>query len=157
MAAGALIAIGLAASAVGTVMQASAASKAAKESKRANLMAENARQQQTQLEANRRRREAVRQALLTRSNAIATGTSQGAAQGSGVAGAAGQAVAQGMQTQQTTNAAVSIGNQIHDANRALAVSQAKMQRTQALGGAISALGGGLVDMAPTFGRIVGRA
>jgi hypothetical protein len=144
---------GLGVSLAGSFMQASAQQTMAREQRDASLKAENARQQQTQLDASRRRRTAVREMLMARSSALATGTAQGAGQGSGVAGAMAQATATGFQTQQTVTAAEELGVRGHQANRDYAKATAKGQIGMAQGSMISSLGGAMMSMSGTIGRL----
>lgn len=139
---------------VGTFMAASAQSRMAEEQKEASITAENSRRQQMQLDASRRRRQAIREMLFARSTALSTGVNQGAGgQSSGVLGAMGQATATGRQNVQTVNAAETLGGRVFDANIQFAEATARGQKGMAMGGAISSLGGALVSLAGTFGRV----
>ena len=148
-----IMGVGLATSLAGSFMQASAQSKMAKEQSAASKRAEDARQQQMQLDASRRRRQAVRDSMLARSQAMAVGTAQGASQGSSVAGAMAQATATGFQNQQTTQSAEILGAEVFSANRAYADATAKGTSKMAWGGAISSLGGMLMNNAGTLNRL----
>jgi hypothetical protein len=125
---GALGAIGTATSIAGTALgvmgqfkQAAAAEKA-----------EEARRNQMTLEANRGRRAVIREAIATRSLALATATQQGAEAGSALPGASGQIIGRAAESMQGINFSEDISNQIFDANAAYA-----------RGGMISSLGSGL--------------
>lgn len=141
---------------VGTFVSASAAITQAEETKRASIAAENARRQQMQLDANRRRRQAVRESLVARATALSVGTNQGAGQGTGVAGAMAQATATGRQNVQTTNSAEVLGNRVFDANIAYAEAVAKGQKAMAFGSLISSIGGALTSSAGTLGSLGGQ-
>ncbi len=147
------IGLGVAAQVAGTVISASAQSRMAEEQRQASVAAENARRQQMQLDASRRRREAIRQMLFARSAALTTGTNQGAGQGSGVQGAIGQAVATGRQNVNTVNSAETLGGRVFDANIQYADATARGQQGMNFGSAISSLGGALVSNAGAIGRL----
>lgn len=147
------LALGAVASIGGTVMQASAQSKMAREQKAATERAENAREAQMRLDADRRRRQAFRESLLARSTAMSTGTAQNAAQGSGVAGGMAQAVATGLQNQQTAVAAETLGAEVFAANRDYAAATARGTSKMAWAGALSGIGGMLMNNAGTIGRL----
>lgn len=147
------IGIGLAASVGGTIMQASAQSKMAKAQKEASDRAENAREAQMRLDADRRRRQAFRESLLARATALTVGTAQGASQGSGVAGGMAQAVATGLQNQNTITNAEILGGEIFAANRQYAAATARGQSRIAWGGALSAFGSAMMSNAGTLGRL----
>lgn len=145
--------LGAAASIGGTIMGASAQSKMAKEQKEATTRAENARQQQMALDADRRRRQAFRESLLARSQALTVGTAQNASQGSGVAGGMAQATATGYQNQQTVNSAEQLGARIFDANRDYAAATARGQSKMAMAGALSSFGNMIMSNSGTIGRL----
>lgn len=104
--------IGLALAAVGTGVSA----YSAYESSQASQDAEAARKRQMQLDADRRRREAIRQAQIARGNAVNSAASVGASEGSGVQGAISTISGNSQETITNTNQNVSLGNQIYDAN-----------------------------------------
>lgn len=145
--------IGLGLSAVGTVISASAQSKMVAEQTRASKLAENSRQQQMQLEAQHQRRQSVREAILARSMSLSIGTSQGAQYGSGVAGAMGQATAQGVENQNLSAQGEILGSRVFAANRAYFDATARGQRGMALGQGLSAIGGALVSNAGTINQL----
>lgn len=150
------IGLGVAASVAGVGYSAISTNKAAKEQKAASTRAENARQQQNELDAMRRRRQAVRQAMLARSQAVSAGVNQGASlQGSGVLAGAGNAYATGQQNQQTITAGQLLGNQVFDANRAYASATARGQQGAAWGNALANIGGMLISNAGTINRLGG--
>ena len=141
---------------VGTFVSASAAITQAEETRKASIAAENARRQQMQLDANRRRRAAVRESLVARATALSVSTNQGA-QGSGPQGAMAQATATGNQNVQTAGAAETLGNRVFDANIAYANAVAKGQKAMAFGSLISSIGGALTSSAGTLGSLGGQS
>ena len=148
--------IGTALSLVGTVVQASAQAQMVAEQTAASKRAENAREQQMQLEAQRQRRIAVRQALLARSQSLAVGTAQGASYGSGVQAAMGGAVAQGQENQANVNQGEILGGRIFQANRDYFDATQRGQSAMAFGAAISSIGGAIASNAGAIGRLGGN-
>lgn len=126
--------IGLAISAIGLGVQVDAAGDAAK----AQQKAEAARKKQMELDALRRRREAIREAIAARSLALSNATAQGAAEGSGLLGGYAQIAGQAGRNILATNQNVELGNQIYDANSQYASAQSR-----------SSIGGGMVDIGKT--------
>lgn len=104
--------IGLALSAVGVGVSAYSAYQAAD----ASQDAEKARKQQMTLDAQRRRREAVRESLLAQGQAINAAAAQGASEGSAVKGAVAAISGNAAESIVNTNQNVALGNQIYDAN-----------------------------------------
>lgn len=145
--------LGIATSVGGTIAGASAQSKMAAGQREASQRAEDARQQQMSLDADRRRRQAFRESLLARSTALTVGTAQNASQGSGVAGGMAQATATGYQNQQTINSAENIGGRIFQANRDYAAVTAQGQSRMAFAGAMSSVGNALMSNAGTINRL----
>lgn len=115
--------------------------------------AENARSQQMQLEAQRQKRQAVRQSLMARSMALTAGASQGAQYGSGVAGGMGEAVNTGAEYQQGTNSSTIIGGRIFDANRNYFDATANGEAAMSMWSGISSLGGVIAGNSDTIGRL----
>ena len=142
---GAAGAIGTAATVAGLGIQYEGQRKAEEGAKRAEQL----REAQMNLEETRARRNIVRQALVARSEALTNATSQGAAQGSGLAGGFGQV--QG----ETGGAAVAnaqnaqIGRDTFAVNRSIARGQSQAN----LGSGISSLGGALVKNQNEIGRL----
>lgn len=151
----ALSLIGTVLGVVGSFVQASASARMAEETKNASIAAENARRQQMQLDANRRRRQAVREGLVARATALSVSTNQGA-QGSGPQGAMSQATATANQNVQTTNSAEVLGNRVFDANIKYAEAVARGQKAMAWGSLISSIGGALTSTAGTIGQLGGQ-
>ncbi len=104
--------IGLALAAVGTGVSA----YSAYQSSQASEDAEKARERQMQLDAARKRREAIRQAQIARSTAIANAEAQGASTGSAVQGGVAAISGNAAESINNTNQNVALGKMIYDAN-----------------------------------------
>jgi hypothetical protein len=137
--------IGTAISAAGTVagiagqlMSASAAKKA-----------EKLRETQMNLESAREKREIVRRSIMARSQALATGTAQGAQYGSGVAGAMGNVTNQAASGLLGVNQNQQIGAGIFSANRQMATAG----MIGSFGSGLQSLGGSLVSNQDMYGRL----
>ena len=129
--------VGLALSAIGTGVSVIGQQKQADAAKDA----EKARKKQMQLDAMRRRREAIREAIAARSLALSNATSQGAAEGSGLQGGLAQVAAQAGRNILDTNQNEQLGNQIFDANR----DAASGQSLASFGSGMRDLGGTIMD------------
>ena len=136
----ALALVGAALSVVGTVVSASAQADAASKQEAQAKKAENAREQQMQLDASHRRRQSVREALVSRANNLATGTNSNAQYGSGVQAGMGQATSMGLENQQVTNSTEILGSRVFEANRKYYEAGAKGQKAAAFGAGLGALG-----------------
>lgn len=147
--------IGTAVSLVGTVVQAGAQQKMVNEQTAASKRAENNREQQMQLDSQRRRRQAVREAIMARSMSLTVGTSQGAQYGTGVAAGMSGATAQGLENQQGVNSAEILGSRIFAANRDYFDATQRGQAGMALGAGISSIGGAIVSNAGAITRLGG--
>jgi len=137
--------IGLAASTAGTIMGV----KAQKDQAKAQEKAESARQKAAELDALRRRRAAVREMQMQRSVALSNATAQGAAEGSGLAGAQAGISAQGNTNIVGIDQQQQLGNQVFSANR-------QAQRAATFGATaegLTSLGGALVKNAGTISSI----
>lgn len=150
---GAVGLIGTAISLVGTFMQTSAQQKMVAEQTAASKRAENGREQQMQLDAQRRRRQAVRESLLARSMSLTVGTSQGAQYGTGVAAGMSGATSQSLENQQGINSAELIGSRIFQANRDYFDATQRGQSGMALGAGISSIGGAIVSNAGAISQL----
>src|SRR5690606_13887283 len=118
----------------------------------ASTRAENAREQQMQLDAQRRRRVAIREAQMARSMGLTVGTAQGATGSSSLSAALGGATATGLENQQTSVAAETIGSRIFGANRDYFRATQRGTAGMAIGQGISSLGNALVSNAGTISR-----
>jgi type II secretory pathway pseudopilin PulG len=145
--------IGGALALAGTFIQTSSQMAMVEGQKQASTRAENTRQQQMQLDSQRRRRQSVREALFSRSMSLAVGTSQGAQYGSGVAGGMAGAVSAGMENVQTTNASETLGNRMFDANRDYFNATASGQAGMAFGAGLSSLGGAIMSNAGQINQL----
>lgn len=160
MAAGALVG-GLALSAVGTMQQMSAAQDAEKAQNTIignQQKAESARQQSMLLDADRRKREIVRHGIIARSQALTTGTSQGASFGSAMPGAMGQINSELAFNYQGVNNAVSLGTDIFNANQGVLqgrIAEAAAGTKSAMGAGLSSMGSKLSSVASQAGNLAG--
>lgn len=116
---------------------------------RGQQQAENIRQRQVSLDALRRRRQTIRQALSARSLAISTAGSQGALYGSGLSGGLGQITGQETNQVRDLNQNEDLGNQMFAANRT--VTQGN--NTSQLGSGLTSLGNAAIRNIGTFREI----
>lgn len=147
--------LGAAVSLVGTFVSMGAQQKMINEQTSASKRAENAREQQMQLDAQRRRRQAVREGILARSMSLSAGVAQGAQYGTGVAGGMAGAMGQSFENQQGINSGEILGGRIFQANRDYFDATQKGQAGMALGQGISAIGGAISSNAGAIGRLGG--
>lgn len=129
------------------VSSAKAQANASRDAIAAQQKAESARQQQLNLDANRRRREAIRQGVIARSVALANATSQGAQDSSGLAGGYGQISGRTGTNILGVNQNQALGNDIFGFNREVGAAQSRQAYYQgqgALGQGLSSLGGSLL-------------
>jgi hypothetical protein len=146
MLASTLTAIGLGISAVSAGAQYSANQQAAKASRRAERL----REQQMKLDAQRKRRETIRQALAATSLATARSVGQGVGEGSSVFfGAYGQTMGELGRQINYTNVSEQIGGQLFDANADYASAVSAASTFNALGN----IGTGLMTNAKTIDEI----
>lgn len=142
---GAAGAIGTAATVAGIGLQYAGQVEAQKGADRAEKL----REAQANIEETRARRNIVRQSIAARSEALTNATSQGAAQGSGLAGGFGQIQGEtgGAATANAQNG--QIGGQMFAANRQIS----RGQTLAATGSGVSSLGGALVKNQNEIGRL----
>lgn len=151
--------IGLAVSAIGTAGGLYASQQQAQGQKKAlaaQAEAERQRQIAMNLDAQRKKREIARQAQVARAQALATTTSQGASQGSGLEGAYGAISGQTGVNQLGVSQNQQIGNNIFAANRALGAANGDIADAQSMGHmfeGLSSLGNGLVKNSGQIGKI----
>lgn len=136
--AGALSAVGTLVGVAGSIMQYSASQKA-----------ERARKRQMELEAQRQRREQIRQAQVLRSKAIASATNQGAGDTSALSGGIAQVTTQAGRNIQTVNQDQELSTKVFDAN----AQYARGGLFQTLGAGLSSLGGAFSSNAGTLTRL----
>lgn len=138
-------AVGVAASVAGTVMGVVAQNKQAG----AQEKAEKLREQQMNLEAERKQRQIRREQIIARSQAVSNATAQGAGEGTGLQGAFGQisqvAGSQSVATEQNRQ----IGAGIFQAN----AEGARAGGMAATAQGINSLGGAIISNYGTFGRV----
>jgi hypothetical protein len=136
----ALVAVGTAAAIGGSVMQYQATQEAQDAQKVQNTI----RQDAMRNDANRRRREIMRQSALARATTISTATNQGAAApgGSAVPGAYGQITGMELRDLNAANTAETQGNQMFALNNQVDSAY----RGAALGGTMSSIGGGISSL-----------
>ncbi|SRR6266550_3064422 len=117
---------------------------------------EGQRRQAMELDANRRRLETYRVAQRMRATALTTASSQGAQQGSGLAGAYGQIGGQSGVNLLGLNQNTQIGENIFGLNSQISdtkIAQANAQQTMQLGSGISSFGSSLMGASQAFGRL----
>lgn len=137
----------------GSMMQANAQKTMAENERKAAQWQQNVKQQQMQLDVQRRQRQAIRSTLVSRAMALSSGANQGAEYGSGVAGGLSQAMGEGSGQIQTASASQYLGQQLGKANMAMVDARTKGMEDIASAQAISSFGGALVSVAPTIGRL----
>ena len=146
--------IGLGISIFGTIMQMQAAQKAAAAQKRALMAqqkAEASREQAMRLDAQRKKRETIRQAIVQRSQALAAGTNQGAQYGTALPGAYGQIQGQAAAQFGAIGVQESIGAEIFSQNRQVLSAR----KEEAAAGAQAALGSGISSLGGAIGKGLG--
>lgn len=157
----ALIIGGLVLAAAGTAVQVAGSIKsreAQKELIREQRQAEANRKAAMEIDANRRRRELIRQSIIARSRALAVTSQQGAAEGSGLGGAFAQIQGQtafglgGLSAQEQLGANMFESNQRAFGARG---REAEAGTLSSVGTGLSSLGGAAVRSAGAFGRITG--
>ena len=158
-----IAAVGVGVAAAGTVMQYSASRSAAQANQAAladQQRAERLRQQQMQLDALRRRREVVRQAIAARSFALNQTTNQGASSamggGSALPGAYGSISGRSNVNALGIAQNLSIGQGIFQANQSLLSDYSQVAQAQgqnALGQGVSSLGGALIRNNDVIARV----
>lgn len=159
------IGLGIAAVGVGTsIYSASQQSDAAEAQIAAQQRAEAARQRAMEIDADRRRRQMVRQQVIARSQALATTTSQGAAglnrEGSGLPGAYGQIAGATAFGLSGINLSEQTGTELFAANQDLLAAKQDMSSAQSMaqiGGALSSFGGAMVNNYGAIDRIFGSS
>jgi hypothetical protein len=128
------------------------ANEAQKDEIRAQQKAEASREQGMKLDAMRKQREAIRQGMLARSQALTVGSNQGAGYGSGITGAEAGATQQSAYNVLGVSEQSQIGSQIFQANR----EAFNAKKEQADAGTLSAIGGGLGTLGGALMKNVGQ-
>lgn len=140
-----IAAIGLGLSAAGAFEQFTGAKKAEKGAERA----ENARQAAQNLDAQRRKRQIIRDAQLARSQALANATAQGAQEGSGLQGGLAQISGEKNDSILGVNLNQQLGNEVFAANK-----QQRQGQSQAnVGQAIQSVGGAIMQNRGAIERV----
>lgn len=151
--------VGIAAAGAVTNFAAAKQQKAANaQSIAAQQQAEAIRQKAMEVDANRRRRQLVREGIIARSQALATTTSAGANQSSGLFGAIGQISGRTAWGVSGINASESTGSQLFAANQDLLRAKLSMGNAQSLGqvgSGLTSLGGAMVNSYGAMDRIFG--
>jgi len=137
-----------------------AQAKAQKQALAIQMQQEETRRQAMNLDANRKKREVLRQQQLLRAQALATAANQGAGGpgSSGIEGAIGQIQGQSGVNQLGINQQQELGNTMFDQNQqitAAGIRAANAGGMVALGTGLSSLGGAVIRNAGTIGRIGG--
>lgn len=153
------LAAGLGISAIGMLTQMSAAQdqqRAQTQIINSEQKAEQARQQSMLLDADRRKREIVRQGIIARSQALTVGTSQGASFGSALPGVMGQIGGEQSFNYLGVNNAVSLGTDIFNANQGVLqgrLGEAAAGTKSALGSGLSSFGGKIGGLTSQIGSL----
>ncbi len=142
---GGLGGLSAAAGLIGTGISAYGAMQQAKGQKKAEAL----RLRQSNLEAARARRNTVRQAIIARSQALASATAQGAEGGSGIQGGMGQVAGQAGSNIQGINQGQSIGFQMFQANSQIASGQT----LASIGSGVQSLGNFFAQNQQPLGRL----
>lgn len=157
----AALAGGLALSAAGTAVSYDAAQKSAEASRNISSEQQNQetiREQAMNLDARRRQRNIIRQGLIAKSQALAVGTSQGAANSSGMQGAFAQIQGETNWGLQGVANSLNFGSQMFASNRKILdyrKDEASAGAEGALGAGLSSLGGKISGSATGLGNIFG--
>lgn len=159
----AVAAIGIGLAVGGTAMSISAAHDAAEANQgiaRQEMKADKQREQQMELDAQRRLRENIRNVQRARSVALNNAVSQGAQFGSGLAGGYGQIAGVGGNEDLGVRQNLQIGRNLFDINRQISAYKmdlADAQYMSSFGSGLTSLGGSLMGSAGTMGNIFGSA
>jgi hypothetical protein len=152
-------AIGLALSAIGIGVQlfgANEAKEAQEKAIAAQARSENTRERAAEIDANRKRREYIRQSIIAKSNATAAGTAQNAQFGSALPGAYGQIGGQTAFQVGGINLQEGLAKEQFANNRDLLSArrdEANAGFLTAVGGGIGSLGGAIGKNLPAIGRL----
>ena len=122
----------------------------------AEAKAEKVRQEAMLNDADRRRRQMIRQGIIQRSQALSTATNQGANESSALPGAFGQIQGNTSFAVSGVNEQVNFGTQLFKANQELLAAKSQLanaQETSSIGSSISSLGGSLISNAGTIGKL----
>jgi hypothetical protein len=136
----------------------SQANQAAKKQQQLEMRAEDVRSRQMQLEAQRQRRQVIRQSMAKAAQAEAMATNQGAEKGSALAGVESGITNQAGQALQGINSSVENAKTMFGINAEISrarLDQAQGNQTAQLGSGLSSLGGNLMQNSGTFNKLIG--
>ncbi len=150
-------AAGLILGVAGGAMTAAAKQKAFEATAAASIAGENVRELQMKFEGSRRRRAAVRDAIMARSMNLTTAANQGAQGGSGSQSGMGSAIAQGLENTQIVNSSEILGSRIFRANKAYHLANSNAQSVISAGEGLVNVGGSLVNSASSLAKLFGQA
>lgn len=139
----------------GSIVAANAQQKAFQATAAASIAGENVRELQMKFETDRKKRQAVREAIVARSMSVAAGANQGALYGSGVKSGAGGAAGQGAENAQTAAVSEILGTRVFRANKAYHLASANAQAVMGVGSGIANIGGNLFNSSEALGRLFG--
>jgi len=120
------------------------------------MEAERLRKQEMEMDARRKSLEIVRQSQVARSMALTNATSQNAQGGSGLQGGYGQIAGQEGFGLMGVSGALEIGRGMFDINQQIAMYKMQLAQAQtqaALGSGLSSLGGSMMGVASTAGKL----
>jgi len=155
------VTIGLAIAAVGTAVSAIGAAKTAgaeKKATQATIQAENAREQQTELDSQRATRESIREAQAARSMALSNATSEGASFSSALPGAYGQIASRAGQQQVGIGENLGLARTIFAADKRYAQDEQQVSLGKGLfqlGGSVASVGGMAGKITPSISKKIG--
>lgn len=147
--------VGGAISLVGGVISYTSQQRMIAEQTTISTKAENVRKQQMLLDAQRRKRSAIRAGLMQRSLAVANGAAQGASLGSGVAAGKGAGAAASGEGQQTVNSASILGSRQFNLNKAYFKTSQAGQAWIGFGQGVSAVGSAVLGNAGQINALMG--
>lgn len=157
------LAVGVGLSAIGAVTNIAGSifgGDANKDAIRAQQEAENARHQAMKLDADRRRRSIIRDAIIARSQALAVSNAQGASKSSSLQSAYGQIQGTAAFGYEQVNNSERLGEQLFTANQhLLAARQREADATtmKSIGSSISSLGGAILGNLGPINNVLGSS
>lgn len=141
---------------IGSVLGASKSASAQNQITEGQQQAEAIRFKAMKLDADRRRREIIRQSIIARSQALASGTSQGMAKGSALQGAYGQIRGMADWNIQGINQAEKTGEDLFATNQRILSArkdQASASSISAFGTGLSSIGGAFLGNGTAWNRL----
>lgn len=149
-------AAGLILGVAGGAMTAAAKKKAFEATAASSIAGENVRELQMQFEGSRRRRSAIRDAILARSMNLTSAANQGAQESSGAKSGMGSAIAQGLENTQLVNSSEILGRRIFRSNKAYHLANSNAQSVISAGEGLVNVGGSLVNSASSLAKLFGQ-